>query len=101
LAEFSQLKLQYQLLDAMSTNSQMALAAGTNLLAAAPDLRQLSVDRGTASSAPPPEILGAQQKLEEVRIMRSRLSKYLRPDHPKIIKLGEQIAQGQQLVEYF
>ena len=101
LAEFSQLKLQNQLLDAMSTNSQMALAAGTNLLAAAPDLRQLTVDRGTASSGPPSEFLGAQQKLEEVRIMRSRLSKHLRPEHPKIVKLDEQIAQGEQIVQYF
>jgi len=101
LADYSQLKLQYQLLDAMSTNSQMALAAGTNLLAGAPDLRQLTVDRGAASSGPPPEFLGAQQKLQEVRIMRSRLSKSLRPEHPKIVKLDEQIAEGEKLVEYF
>ena len=33
--------------------------------------------------------------------MRSRLSKYLRPEHPKIVKLDEQIAQGEQLVQYF
>jgi Mrp family chromosome partitioning ATPase/uncharacterized protein involved in exopolysaccharide biosynthesis len=101
LADFSQLKLQYQLLDAMSTNSQMALAAGNNLLAVAPDLRQLTVDRGTASSGPPSEFLGARQELEKIKIMRTRLSKYLRPEHPKIVKLDEQIAQGEKLVEYF
>ena len=33
--------------------------------------------------------------------MRARLSKYLRPEHPKIVKLDEQIAQGEKLVEYF
>src|ERR1035441_656589 len=79
----------------------MALAAGTNLLAGAPDLRQLTVDPGTVSSGPPPEFLAAQQELEKIKIMRTRLSKYLRPDHPKIVKLDQQIAQGQQFVEYF
>ncbi len=101
LADFSQLKLQYQLLDAMSTNTEMVLAAGTNLLGVAADLRQRTPGGGPAPSGPSPDFLAAQQKLEEVKIMRSRLSKYLRQEHPKIVKLDEQIALGEQLVEYF
>lgn len=99
LAEFSELKLQYQILEATSGEGPFALAAMTNVLAGAPDPRQLA-SSSLPSASPPPEFLGAQQKLEEVRIMRTRLSKFLRPEHPKIVKLDEQIAQGEKLVEF-
>jgi len=101
LAEFSQLKLQYQLLEAMSTNTQITLAAGTDLLAIAPDPRNLATDRAPASTTPSPEFVAAKQELEKIKIMRSRLSKYLRPEHPKIVKLDVQIIQGEKLIDYF
>jgi capsular exopolysaccharide synthesis family protein len=36
-----------------------------------------------------------------LKIQRDRLSKYLRPKHPKIVKLDEEIARGEQLQEVY
>jgi capsular exopolysaccharide synthesis family protein len=99
LAEFSQLKLEHQLLEATSTEGLWALAGLTNALAGAPDPRRLA-DPAMPSASPPPEFLGAQQELEKLRIMRTRLSKHLRPEHPKIVKLDEEISRGEKLVEF-
>jgi Mrp family chromosome partitioning ATPase len=100
LAEFSQLKVEYQLLEAMTPEGQWALAAVTNALLGAADPGKLAAS-SLPSAAPPPELLRAQQELEKIRIIRARLSKYLRPGHPKIIKLDEEISRGEKLVEFF
>jgi Mrp family chromosome partitioning ATPase/uncharacterized protein involved in exopolysaccharide biosynthesis len=100
LAAYSELKLQYQILEATSAEGAYTLDGLTNSLAGAPDPRQLA-NSSLPSASPPPEFLGAQQELEKVRIIRTRLSKYLRPEHPKIVKLDEQIAQNEKLVEFF
>ena len=100
LAEFSRLKIEYQLLTAMTPEGQFALASLTNALVGASDPRKLA-DSSLPSATPPPELLRAQQELGKIRIIRARLSKYLRPEHPKIIKLDEEISRGEKLVEFF
>ena len=100
LAEFSQLKVEYQLLEAMTPESQFALASLTNALVGAANPGKLA-DSSLPSATPPPELLRAQQELEKIRIIRARLSKYLQPEHPKIIKLDEEISRGAKLVEFF
>jgi len=99
LAQYSELKLEYQVLESASVDGQWAIAARTNSLAGAPDPRNLG--RGGVPSANPPiEFLGAQEELEKLRIMRTRLSKHLRPEHPKIVRLDEEISRGEKLVEF-
>jgi capsular exopolysaccharide synthesis family protein len=100
LAELSQLKVECQLLEAMSPQNQFALTSLTNALASAGDPRRLT-DLGLPSTAPSPDSLSAQQELEKIKIVRARLSKYLRPEHPKIIKLDEEISRGEKFVEFF
>ena len=43
----------------------------------------------------------AYQQLELLKIQRDKLSKYLRPKHPKIVKLDEDIEKGQKLLELY
>jgi Mrp family chromosome partitioning ATPase/uncharacterized protein involved in exopolysaccharide biosynthesis len=100
LAEFSQLKVEYQLLEAMSPESQWTVTSLSNTLAGAADPRKLT-DSGLPSTAPSPDFLNAQQELEKIRIVRARLSKYLRPEHPKIIKLDEEISRAEKFVDFF
>ncbi|MGO9202538.1 MAG: polysaccharide biosynthesis tyrosine autokinase [Limisphaerales bacterium] len=100
LAQSSELKLQLLLLEAAAAEGPWAIGTFTNALAGAPDPRQLA-NPALPFASPPPEFMSAQQELEKVRILRTRLSKYLRPEHPKIVKLDEQIAQDEKLVEYF
>ena len=101
MAESSDLNIQYQLIESLIAHG--ASTGGTNAIGfnmAAADPRQLS-NGLLPSGAPPPEFLVAQQELEKIRILRARLSQYLRPEHPKIVKLDEQITQAQKLVEFF
>ena len=43
----------------------------------------------------------AYQQVELLKIERAKLSKYLRPKHPKIVKLDEDIEKGQKLLELY
>ena len=100
LAEFSQLKVEYQLLEAMTLEGQFALASLTNMLVGTAGPKKLA-DSSLPYATPPPESLRAQQELGKIRIIRARLSKYLQPEHPKIIKLDEEISRGEKVVEFF
>jgi capsular exopolysaccharide synthesis family protein len=100
LAALSELQLQYQLLEANSAEQPWGWAVITNTLAGAAELRRPGSFVPLSPSLPP-EFVGAQQELEKARIMRLRLGKHLRPEHPKMVKLDEQIAQSEKLVEYF
>jgi len=99
LAEASQLKLEIQILEAMAAEGPLALVARTNSPGAVQDIRLLA-DRGLPSAAPPSEFLTAQQDLEKLKILRTRLSNHLRPEHPKIVILDQQISMGEKLVQY-
>jgi capsular exopolysaccharide synthesis family protein len=101
LADCSRLKLEYELLEAMSSDAQVALATGTNPLAVAAVPAALTADGGAVPADQPAGLLSAKHELEKVKIMRARLNNYLLPRHPKIVKLDEQITQGEKLVEYF
>src|ERR1035438_8053308 len=41
------------------------------------------------------------QEVEMLKIQREKLSKYLRPKHPKIVVLDAEIARGEKLIELF
>jgi len=100
LAEYSELKLQYQLIEANSVEDPWALTSLANASATATVARNFAAF-GLLSANPPPEFIGAREELQKLIIMRLRLGEYLRPKHPKIIKLDEQIAQSHKLVDFF
>jgi capsular exopolysaccharide synthesis family protein len=43
----------------------------------------------------------AARQLELLKLDRERLGKYLRPEHPKMVKLDENIAHAQKLIEVY
>jgi capsular exopolysaccharide synthesis family protein len=90
--ELSDLQLEAQLLDA-ATNSSGPALSGT--LLGTPGAASAS----SASEAA--EQQSSRNDLELLKTQREKLSKYLRPKHPKIVKLDEQIARGEQLQEIF
>ncbi|MEY2429537.1 MAG: polysaccharide biosynthesis transport protein, partial [Verrucomicrobiota bacterium] len=62
----------------------------------------LASGTGSASSSgAPSESQTAFKELELVRMQRERLSKYLRPKHPKIARLDVEIDRGQKLLEIY
>ncbi len=99
LAESSQLRVELQLLDAASKEGPLGQMALTNQIAVAPAPSSLAGNRAP-SAAPPSEYVGAQQELEKMRIARDRLAKYLRPKHPKMLKMNESVSRAEQLVAF-
>jgi capsular exopolysaccharide synthesis family protein len=100
LTELSQLELEYKLLEAASGDGAGALAAGTNALASLPSLRRAS-DGGSSAASAQSAYAGAQQEIEKLKVVRERFSKVFRPKHPKMVRLDEEIAQAERLVEFF
>jgi uncharacterized protein involved in exopolysaccharide biosynthesis len=100
LTEFSQLDLEYKLLEATLGGGVGAPATGTNAPASLPSLRRASDAVSSASNAQS-VYAGAQQEIEKLKLVRERFGKYFRPKHPKMVKLDEQIALAEQLVGFF
>lgn len=100
LTEFSQLELEYKLLEAASGDGAGALAGGTNAPASLPNLRRAS-DGGSSGASAQSAYAGAQQEIEKLRLVRERFSKVFQPKHPKMVRLDDEIAQAERLVEFF
>ena len=86
--QLSDLQLEARLLDAATNNAGLA-ASGT--FAAASGMPSES-SAGAAS-----EQQTTRNQVELLKMQREKLSKYLRPKHPKIVKLDEDIEHAQQL----
>jgi len=99
-AQRSLLKLELNLLDAAALEQSVGAQVRSNLLAAPPDLRRL-----TGSSAPaavlPVDFASANEHVQALKIQREQLGRYLRPKHPRIVKLEDEIVRGEKLIEFF
>jgi len=96
--QLSDLNLETQLLKATAIEQDASLTA-TNALPA-----MLDPLRGTESAASSPagtERQTAFKELQLLKLQREKLSKYLRPKHPKIVKLDTDIERGQKLIDLF
>jgi capsular exopolysaccharide synthesis family protein len=91
-------QLQTRLLAAVSLEKDAALPGGTNILAS-PLFESMRNTGGGASPADQSQT--AYQDIELLKLQRDRLSKYLRPAHPKIIALDKQIERSQKLIDLY
>ncbi|MGO8764085.1 MAG: polysaccharide biosynthesis tyrosine autokinase [Limisphaerales bacterium] len=90
-------QLQNKLLDAVAlekSSPRISEVNATNSL-----IDQLL--NGGGSSSPASAIQSVDQQIASLKFQRSKLSKYLRPEHPKIVELTEQIDQAQNLADTF
>ncbi len=103
--ELSDLRLDSEML-AASEKQVMEEAARTNTASASSatnDAASTNGSRGLEGSRMAlmgaPNQLSPEEEIEMLRLQRAKLSKNLRPKHPKIVKLDEQIATDEKLVE--
>ena len=90
--QLSDLQLEARLLDDVTNAS----ALGTNgTLALAADMTSVLPQGATTAQQT------SLNDLELLKIQRARLGKYLRPKHPTIIKLDEEIARGEQMQDVY
>jgi capsular exopolysaccharide synthesis family protein len=90
--QLSDLQLEARLLDAATNNPGLATSgtfAVTSEMAPAPAT-------GAAS-----EQQSSRNQVELLKLQREKLSKYLRPKHPKIVKLDADIERAEQLQEIY
>jgi capsular exopolysaccharide synthesis family protein len=96
--QLSDYKLESQLLDATALEQDMNGAGTTNFAGSLVDSLR---EQNSAPSAATVERQSAFQQVELLKIEREKLSKYLRPKHPKIVKLDADIERGQKLLELY
>lgn len=96
--QLSDYKLESQLLETTALEQDMNGAGKTNFGGSL--VASLS-EQNSAASATAAERQSAFQQLELLKIERARLSKYLRPKHPKIVKLDADIQRSQELLELY
>lgn len=95
--QLSDLQLEARLLGAAAADEERN--AATNL--ATFDFTGLSTLTSQSTAGAPTEHLTAFKELELVKIQREKLSKNLRPRHPKIVKLDADIERGEKLLDIY
>ncbi len=97
--QLSDLKLEAQLLEATAVERDYAGPGRTNITAF------MVTPLPGASTATPSAFAAERQTavrdLEVLKMQREQLSKYLKPKHPKIVKLDADIDRGQKLLEVY
>ncbi len=96
--QLSDYKLESQLLEATALEQDMNGAGTTNYAGSLVDSLR---EQNSAPAAATVERQSAFQQVELLKIEREKLSKYLRPKHPKIVKLDADIERGQKLLELY
>ena len=95
--ELSDYQLEMQLLAARELDADSGVPSATNDSDTIFQSLNGSGSGATAASGR----MDAEQQIALLKADRERLSKYLLPKHPKIVKLDEQIAHAQKLVDVY
>jgi capsular exopolysaccharide synthesis family protein len=85
LADYSRLALEYKLLKAASSDETLAL-----------NQEMLPQTKAAATAQPEDQ---AQSDLEKLKLLRASFARVYRPQHPKMVRLEEQIQQAQMVCD--
>ncbi|MBK5291386.1 MAG: polysaccharide biosynthesis tyrosine autokinase [Acidobacteriia bacterium] len=92
--QLSDLELEARLLSAAASNPPAALLTETDDSPAATGSKDTSVGAS-------PEHQTAYKELELLKMQRQKLSRYLQPKHPKIVKLDADIERASKLIDIY
>jgi capsular exopolysaccharide synthesis family protein len=96
--QLSDYELESQLIEATALEQNMNGAGTTNFSGSLLDSLE---GQNSSRSAATVERQTAFQQVELLKIERDKLSKYLQPKHPKIVKLDAEIERSQKLLELY
>jgi capsular exopolysaccharide synthesis family protein len=101
--QYAQLKTEYDLLSLLDLDQNLDRAQGKTDMPSAPGTGADDKTPGMAFAdvGPEADYLKAKQALQLVKAERETLSKDLRPKHPKIIKLNDEITKQEKLIELY
>ena len=102
---YASLKTEYDLLSLLDLDQNLDRTQGKTDAnpAASPGAQPATDDRGMAFSdvGPEADYLKAKQAMQLLKAERETLAKDLRPKHPKIIKLNDEVKKQEKLIELF
>ncbi|MEY2578017.1 MAG: polysaccharide biosynthesis transport protein [Verrucomicrobiota bacterium] len=101
--QYAQLKTEYDLLSLLDLDQNLDRAQGKNDNPSTPTQATDDKSPGMAFSdiGPEGDYLKAKQSLQLLKAERETLSKDLRPRHPKIIKLNDEVTKQEKLIELY
>src|ERR1051325_9372386 len=101
--QYAQLKTEYDLLSLLDLDQNLDRVQGKTDMPSAPAAGADDKTPGMAFAdvGPEADYLKAKQALQLVKAERETLSKDLRPKHPKIIKLNDEITKQEKLIELY
>ncbi len=88
-SQLAMLELELKLLDAAALEKSVGLAGASGPVAGAP----------APGSSLAGEISSARQTLAQLRMQREEMGRYLRPKHPKMVRLNDEIARAERVIE--
>jgi succinoglycan biosynthesis transport protein ExoP len=95
--ELSDYQLDFQLLKAKQLEADSGVPGATNDT----DTVLESLNNSGTGISTGSGRMDAKQQIEQLKAERERLSQYLLPKHPKIVKLDEQITNAQQQIDFY
>ncbi|MBV9007911.1 MAG: polysaccharide biosynthesis tyrosine autokinase [Verrucomicrobia bacterium] len=101
--DYARLKTEYELLDKLDLDQNLDRGQTVAAPEASPNASAAPDQGGMPFSDVGPEgdYLKAKQTVQLLKAERDTLSRDLRPKHPKIIKLNDEISKQQKLIELF
>src|SRR5437868_8801655 len=103
--DYAALKTEYELLEKLDLDQNLDRSAGTKTETATADKDGGGGDQQQvmpfSDVGPEGEYLKAKQAVQLLKAERDMLSKDLRPKHPKIIKLNDEIGKQEKLIDLF
>lgn len=100
-SQLTMLKLEYDLMDAALLERKLNGGKGaTNaLISGAEAARYLGSPAGTGL-APASEMMTARQRLQVLTARKEEMGRYLKPKHPKMVTLQDEILRTEKLLEF-
>ena len=95
--ELSDYQLDFQLLKARQLEADSGVPGATN----ATDTVLESLNSSGSGLSTGSVRMNAEQQIEQLKAEREKLSQYLLPKHPKMVKLDEQITNAQQQIDFY
>ncbi len=100
MSQLADYRLESQLLEATALDAEKAGARSTNNLGGV-TTSPAATNVLLTAAGPGSDLQTAGKQLEMLRIQRDQLSRFLRPAHPKMVKLNEEIERGERLLQVF
>ena len=95
--QLAMLRLEMKMLDAFAIERAGGVGLSTNAPIISKDVAQVLNLPGAGVTPIPVDVISAEEQLQLLKARHAELSRFLRPKHPKVVKINEEIARAESL----